>query len=177
MKQFLFVIIGLCLNSGVMAATVWAPTNPNGDTNILLTTYYSGSGMLALFEDTDQSFALNKLVLNNNDTVSFTATGSDYIATNSAGDVTTLFDTFNFILGMSLDGGSTWIADTFAIPLTGANAYQIFFGDVGQTIAADIRVVPLPAAFWLLSTAFLGLMSFSRRRSSRSNTSLQYAAQ
>lgn len=167
MKKLCLLILGMFLNSGVMAATVWAPTNPGDNVNIIMTASYSGSGILALFDDQNMAFSSPGLILNTNDTVMFTPTGSGYTATNGSGNSLFLSDTYNFILGMSLDNGLNWIGDTYTIELTGANAYLVLFSGVGLTLVADVQVVPLPAAFWLFSTALLGLFGFSARNKPR----------
>lgn len=165
-RLFLFIVgiglFGVGLSTGATAATVWAPNNTAENTNILLTTYYTGTGSLALFDDSNQSFTSPGLILNNNDTITFIQTTSGYLATNGAGDTLALSDTYNFILGMSQDNGSTWVADTYYVELTGANAFQVYFGDIGQTLVADVQIVPLPAAFWLFSSALIGLLGVTR---------------
>ena len=164
MKWFSLIIFGLFLNSSVMAATVWAPTD--GDTNFLFTTTYTGSGILGLFDDQDQTYSGSHLLLSSNDLVSYTPTTGGYDAANLASGTLFLSDTYNFILGLTTDGGSSWITDTLMVDL-GNNAYRIFFDGIGETVAVDVQAVPLPAAFWLFITGFLSLIGFSRRNKIR----------
>ncbi|MFV2058113.1 MAG: VPLPA-CTERM sorting domain-containing protein [Thiohalomonadales bacterium] len=170
MKTTLFLLIGFFFTTPAMAVTAWAPTNPNGDVNFVLTNFNSATGgILALFDDQNQNFTSAGLMLNVNDTVSFTQTGSGYTAANRAGNTTFLSDTYNFILGMSLDAGNTWVTDSFSLGLPGANAYFTFFDNAGQTLMFDVAAVPLqpvplPAAFWLFATGLLGLIAYTRRK-------------
>lgn len=162
MRKLLLITLGLFLHGGVMAATVWAPTD--GNTNFLFTISYTGAGTLAMFDDQDQSYAGAALALNTNDTVSFTPSGLNYTASSVGnGGTLTLTDTTNFILGFSTDNGATWLADTSFVQLA-SNMYRIFFG-VGETVAVDlVQVVPLPAAIWLFLSGMLGLVGYSRAR-------------
>lgn len=170
MKQISLLIFGLCLNSGVMAATVWVPTD--GDSNFFTTVISIDGGMLGLFDDEDQAYSGASLELSDSDLVIFTPDGGDFIATNLDNDTIGLSNTYNFILGLSLDGGSTWLEDT-SITNLGNNAFRVFFGE-NQALAVDVRVVPLPAAFWLFGTAFMGLIGFSRRKTLFNNTFFQW---
>jgi len=166
MNKWLYVVLGLCLHSSVMATTIWAPT-PGADANFLFTTSYSAdAGTLALFDDQDLGFNGPHLALSAFDHVDFVSTGTGYQATNSTGGSLLLSNTFNFILGFTIDNGATWFSDTSAFQIGDVNLYYIMFNGLGGTLANVVKVsvapVPLPAAIWLFLSGIAGLAGFKR---------------
>lgn len=155
-NKLLGVMVGFCMCATASAATVWMPTD--GDVNFLFT--FGGS--LAMFDDEDQTYAGSHLELEANDRVTFTPNGSDFDAENLAMDTLTLTNSRQFILGLSVDGGSSWIADSGYIDF-GNNAFRIFFENEGETLAVDVGIVPVPAAVWLFGSGLIGLAGMARR--------------
>lgn len=155
------------------AATVWMPTN--SDTDFLqfeIGGLSTNSGSLALFDEAD--FGGTGLIIGaNGGDVTFQANGSNWDATFSGGGTITLLDDYNFVLGMSWDGGSTWYDDSSYLLAGGApDSYQINFDGynaglevMGSTIGVDLQPVPVPAAVWLFGSGLMGLAAIARRRS------------
>jgi len=143
----------------VDAATIFAPTDPN--VNFFLADL--SGGMLALFDDSDQAYAGASLTIGLPGIIGFAGPFSgNHIAVNSSGDTLALTGNNHFILGLSFDGGTTWLADTSVVSL-GANAYQVFF-DSNSVVQVDVQVIPVPAAVWLFGSGVLGLVAVARRK-------------
>jgi hypothetical protein len=147
----------------VDAATIFAPTDPN--VNFLLADL-SGGGILALFDDSDQAYAGASLIIDAPGIINFAGplSGGNYIAVNSSAATLTLTGNNHFILGLSFDGGTSWLADTSVVSL-GANAYRVFF-DSNSVVQVDVQVIPVPAAVWLFGSGILGLVAVARRKAS-----------
>ena len=146
------------------AATVF--TAVDGNVNFLFGDLQGGT--LALFDDSDQSYAGSFLNVPVPSIVGINGPvngNGDYLATNSLGD-TPLFLTGSnqFILGLFSNG--QWLADSNVIA-QGANSYSVFFGNGGSVLQVDVRIVqaavPLPAAAWLFGSGLLGLAGIARR--------------
>lgn len=149
----------------VDAATIFAPTD--GDVNFLLGDLLGAQ--LAIFDDSDQTYAGSSLDVLIGDVVGFSGpNGSgDHVATNTTTAGTMLLTgSSNFILGLSTDGGTSWMADSAVVAL-GANAYSVTFGNGANVIEVDVQIVPpipVPAAVWLFGSGLLGLVGVARRK-------------
>ena len=164
------------LASTAASATVWAPTNEDVDFIQLdpfgLTT---DDGILALFDEADFGGAALEIGKDGGH-VTFTASGSDWIAqyfdvNNASGGTITLTGDNNFVLGM--DWGSGYVPDDDKPILTSSpDTYLITFRGgttpdnfkTGQTLAVDVKVVPVPAAVWLFGSGLIGLVGVARRK-------------
>ena len=146
--------------TAAQAATIFMPTD--GDVNFLFGDL--GRGMLAMFDDSDQSYAGTALTIPVPSIVGIAGpnVSGDWIATNELASTLTLTGSDNFILGLSLDGGATWNSDTGVTPL-GANSYIVSFAN-GSVVEVDVQVIPVPAAVWLFGSGLLGLVAVARRR-------------
>ncbi len=154
------------------AATVWVPTN--ADTDFLqfeIAGLSTNGGSLALFDEAD--FGGTGLTIGTlGGEVSFLANGSNWDASFN-GSTITLLDDYNFVLGMSWDGGSTWYEDSSYLLAGGTpDSYQINFDGfnaglevMGSTLGVDLQPVPVPAAVWLFGSGLMGLAAIARRRS------------
>ncbi len=151
----------LLMVSQVNAATIFAPTD--GDVNFINSSL-SGGTILAMFDDSDQSFLGNSLAIPVPEIVGFTGpiSGGNWIATNESAQTLTLTNSPNFILGISTDAGASWSGDTSWTAL-GANSYTVNFSD-GSIIEVDVQVVPVPAAVWLFGSGLIGLIGIARRK-------------
>ncbi len=154
-------LAALLLAGQVNAATVFAPTD--ADINVLNSNLMSGS-ILAMFDDTDQLFALSSLTITPPEVVGIgTSGGGNWLATNFTTAATlVLTGSDQFIFGVSNDGGNTWMGDTSVVN-NGANSITIGFAD-GSVLAVDVRVVPVPAAVWLFGSGLIGLVGIARRK-------------
>ena len=151
----------LLLAGQVNAATVFAPTD--ADVNFLFGSL--GGGTLAMFDDSDQSYAGLNLTVDVPGIVGITGpfTNNDHIATNSNGTLT-LTGSDQFILGLNI--GGNWLTDT-AVVSTGANAFQVSFDNSGTLVTVDVQIVPpvpVPAAVWLFGSGLIGLVGVARRK-------------
>ena len=153
-------VVSLLAVARVDAATVFAPTD--GDVNFLFGDL--AGGMLAMFDDSDQSYLGASLGIPVPSIVGIagpTGTG-DFIATNELANTLTLTGSSNFILGLSVDNGVSWLADSAIIP-QGANSFTVQFSNGGSVLEVDVQVIPIPAAAWLFVSGLLGLIGFSRK--------------
>ncbi|RKZ64545.1 MAG: hypothetical protein DRQ44_09215 [Gammaproteobacteria bacterium] len=164
--------------SAATVPTVWAPTNEDVDfiqfdlPGLSLTT---SGGTLAMFDEAD--FGGDALVIGEfGGHVTFTASGSNWIAqffdvSDAAGDSITLTGNSHFVLGINYNDGLGYIADDGKpIPASSPDSYMITFrggtpdGEkLGQTLAVDVKVVPVPAAAWLFGSGLIGLVVVARR--------------
>jgi len=170
-RQFLIACV-VTISGSASASTVFAPTD--GNVNFLNETItFDALTQLAIFNVGDLAGANRAIALNDTRSsavASFTDIGGgDWgiaIKPNEASglnyDNMTLFGSDNFILGLSTDGGTTWAPDTGAVDL-GGDIFRVSFSG-GQLIEIDVRVVPLPAAIWLLGSGVLGMGLLARRR-------------
>lgn len=154
------------------AATVWMPTNV--DTDFLqfeIAGLSTNGGSLALFDEAD--FGGSGLIIGAlGGEVSFQANGSNWDASFN-GNTITLLDDYNFVLGMSWNGGTDWYEDSSYLLAGGASdSYQINFDGsnadlevMGSTLGVDLQPVPVPAAVWLFGSGLMGLAAMARRRS------------
>lgn len=163
------------LASNASSATVWAPTNEDTDFIQLeflgLTT---NGGSLTLFDEDD--FGGNALDIGSSGgEVRFTSSGSDWTAqffdvNNTPGGTITLVGDTNFVLGMKWEDGDYWADSTWSLE-SSPDTYLITFTgldvpnspDIGQTLAVDVTVVPIPAAVWLFGSGLIGLAGIARR--------------
>ena len=162
-KSYLGVLCAAFLVSGtVNASTIFAPTD--GDVNFLFSTLTPGT-QLAMFDDSDTSFAGSNLAIPVPQTVDFTSGGinaGDFTATNEALATLNLTGSDWFRLAISTDAGTSWSGDTSIIFL-GANSYTVNFSD-GSVLEVDVKVIPVPAAVWLFGSGLLGLVGITRRK-------------
>jgi hypothetical protein len=158
-------VVSLLTVVKVEAATVFAPND--GNVNFL----YSNFGVdatLAMFDDSDQSYLGSSLTIPLPSIVGVFGPvngNNDYLATNSLSNTLILTGSNHFILGLSLDGGANWMADS-SVTSVGANAYTVAFNNGGNMLMVDVRVVPavpLPAAAWLFASGLLGLVGVARK--------------
>jgi len=159
----LFAVLFMTAFCNTNAATVFAPLD--GNVNFLFGDLQGGT--LALFDDSDQSYAGSSLNIPVPSVIGITGlfNGSgDYIASNELTQTLVLTGSNQFILG--LFSGGQWLADSNVIA-QGANSYSVFFGNGGSALQVDVRIVqtavPLPAAAWLFGSGLLGLAGIARR--------------
>lgn len=174
MKTRLFAVMGavglLMLQwTSVNAATVLAAND--GNVNFLFDEL--GGAQLGLFDDSD--FGGTVLPVPIPSVVTIAPNGLDFTATNSSSETVTLTQQPWFVLGVSTDGGSTWIEDS-GVSFLGGNAFRVFFqlgAGPGSVFGVDVElapmVVPAPAALWLFGSGLIGLL-VSARRSAMHNT-------
>ena len=145
------------------AATVFAPTD--GDVNFLMGDLAGAT--LAMFDDSDQTYAGASIDIQMPSIVGIVGPiNGDFTAINSASQTLTLTGSDNFILGLSTDGGASWVAD-LAVNQVGANAYTVLFNNGGTFLQVDVRIVPavpVPAAVWLFGSGLVGLIGLARRK-------------
>ena len=158
------ILLGLAfLAAGTAnAATIFAPTD--GDVNFLLGDLLGAQ--LAIFDDQDQSYLGSSLGVSIGDVVGFAGPNGlgDHTATNTSTTLSmNLTGSSNFILGLSNDGGTSWIPDASVVSL-GANAYSVTFGTGANVIEVDVQIVPVPPAVWLFGSGLLGMVGIARRR-------------
>jgi hypothetical protein len=125
---------------------------------------------LGLFDD-DLEIAGTALEVPVPSTVSIAPDGAgDFTVTNENSDQLPLTNQPWFVLGVSTDGGSSWIADS-GVAALGADAFRVFFqlggAGAGSVVAVDVQiapmVVPAPAALWLFACGLIGLLGTARR--------------
>ena len=179
-----FMLASTAASAVTIDPTVWAPTNEDVDFIQLdpmgLTT---NGGTLAMFDEADFG-GLERLVIGaGGGHVTFTASGSDWIAQyfdvdNLAGGSTTLFGDNHFVLGMKWGSnvfpGSVngYYPDSGRAVTSSPDSYLITFDGfkgpedpiTGSTLAIDVQVVPVPAAVWLFGSGLIGLVGVARRR-------------
>jgi hypothetical protein len=150
----------------VDAATIFAPTD--GNTNFLAGNLTGAQ--LAMFDDSDQSYGGSSLAVQLGDQVGFVGGLSDFVATNASNNpgsqTLTLTGSDNFILGLSIDNGASWLADSSVVS-AGINAYTVSFASGNNVIQVDVQVIPaipVPAAVWLFGSGLLGLIGIARRK-------------
>ena len=162
------ILLGaIFLASGAASAsTVFEPTD--GDVNFLFSTLGPAT-ILAMFDDSDQTFAGTALVIPLPSIVGITGpSGGNFLATNSLAQTLTLTGSDRFILGISTDSGTSWSGDTL-VTSVGANAYNVTFSD-GTVLEVDVVAlsppseVPVPSAVWLFGSGLLGLVGIARRK-------------
>lgn len=165
-------VISLSANAA-SAATVWMPTSE--DTDFLqfdLAGLNTNGGSLALFDEADFG-GMGLIIGDTGGQVTFQANGSNWDATFSGGGTIMLVDDYNFVLGMSWDGGSSWYGDSsYSLAGGSPDSYQINFDGfnaglevMGSTLGVDLQPVPVPAAVWLFGSGLVGLAAIARRRS------------
>lgn len=90
---------------------------------------------------------------------------ADYFANNGT-DTIGLGSTNDFIVGLSIDGGMSWMMDAGVSYSANGDIASLMFVDSGTVIAIDVVVspVPVPAAAWLFGTGLIGLAGVARRR-------------
>lgn len=171
MKSRLFGVVGAV----ALVALHWTSANAStvlaandGTVNFLFDEL--GGAQLGLF-DNDLGIAGSVLNVPLPSTVSIAPDGSgDFIASTGAATLP-LTDQPWFVLGVSTNGGNSWIADS-GVSSLGADALRVFFqldpGSAGSVVAVDVQlaplvVVPTPAALWLFGCGLIGLLVTARR--------------
>jgi hypothetical protein len=166
-------LIASLVSASANASTIFAPTDGNVNflnTNIDLS---SGNTQVAIFNVGDLGGANNTVVLDNVYSASlaeFSVSGGNYLVSSKANisatafDNMTLFGTDNFILGLTNDSGTNWVADIGYTSL-GGSLYDVHFAD-GSLLQVDVQVVPVPAAVWLFGSGLIGLAGIARRKAS-----------
>lgn len=156
----------------VQAATVFAAND--GNVNFLFADLQGAT--LAMFDDSDQNYLGQSINIPLPSVVGILGPvngNNDYLATNSLSNTLTLTGNNHFILGLSTDGGASWITDS-NVASVGANAYTVTFNDVGSVLMVDVNdvpAVPLPAAVWLFGSGILALTGIARRKVAFKSTS------
>lgn len=169
----LLMSAALLMSGASNASTVFAPLD--GDVNFLNTTidFSGGTTLVAMFNVGGLGSTNNTLVLGASLPASVAVfspvSGGNYqvdskvnVSDSSSFDNMTLLGTDNFILGLSNDSGSTWVADTGATS-RGGSFYDVHFAN-GDILQVDVRVVPVPAAVWLFGSGLIGLAGMARRK-------------
>ena len=178
-----FMLASTAASAVTIDPTVWAPTNEDVDfIQLDLMGLTTNGGMLAMFDEAD--FGGDALVIGaGGGHVTFTASGSDWIAQyfdvdNLAGGSTTLFGDNHFVLGMKWGSnvfpGSVngYYPDSGRAVTSSPDSYLITFDGfkgaedpiTGSTLAIDVQVVPVPAAAWLFGSGLIGLVGVARRK-------------
>ena len=158
-------VVSILIAGKVNAATIFAPTD--GDVNFLLGDLIGAQ--LAIFDDEDQTYLGSSLGVSIGDVVGFAGPNGlgDHTATNTTTTLSmNLTGSSNFILGLSTDGGTSWMADASVVGV-GANAFIVTFGTGANVIEVDVQIVPpipVPAAVWLFGSGLLGLVGVARRK-------------
>lgn len=154
------------------ASTIFAPTD--NDVNFLNSTidFSGGATQIAMFNVGDLGGINNAVVLSSAYTASvaeFSPAGGNFnINVRPSPGSTTSYDTMtlsgsdNFILGLTIDSGTNWIADTGYTDL-GGGFFNVQFAD-GTVLQVDVQVVPVPAAAWLFGSGLIGLAGIARRK-------------
>ena len=156
------ILIGVAfLASGTAnATTVFAPTD--GDVNFILGLFNPSDTILAMFDDSDQSFMGSQLVIDIPEEIAIAVSGGgNFKATGNLG-MLTLTGSDHFILAVSTDGGANWSGNTGIVDV-GANSYNVVFSN-GTVVEVDVQVIPVPAAVWLFGSGLLGLVGIARRK-------------
>ena len=173
-KRFV-IAVAILLVGSANASTIFAPTD--GTVNFLNTgtgsIVFNASTRLVMFNVGDLGGTEQAVALDNSRSSTalavFNANLGDWdveikssISSSIVHDSMTLSGSDNFILGLTTDDGSTWLADIGATDL-GADIFNVEFAD-GSVIQIDVRVVPVPAALWLFGAGLIGLVGIARRR-------------
>ena len=147
------------LGGTLQAATVLTPTD--GDINFLFGNL--GGATLAMFDDSDQTYAGNSLAIPVPSIVGIAGpvSGGDHIATNELGNTLTLTGSNQFILGLS-DGAGGWIADS-SVVANGANSFTVTFNAGGSVVTVDVQAIPIPGAIWLFGSGLIALVGLQKR--------------
>jgi hypothetical protein len=183
MKISNLVLAGVLSLSATVATASTVLTPVDGNANFLVSdTFYNSGYQLAIFDDSAAVASGATIGASGLDvkldgpTVTPFATYyggiigfssfPPYIATNGYGNTLALSGNSDFIVGLSTDGGSTWYADSGAIPGS-ANTVSLSFNTAETgAFVVDVQLapVPVPAAAWLFGTGLIGLVGVARRR-------------
>ena len=182
--HIVFATSFMLASSVATAATIWAPTNidtdfiqfdfagnPNAGAGIS-----TNGGTLALFDDSDTTFANALIIGQNGGQVVFTDNNDGswnaevFDVSNTSGGSITLSGDNSFSLGM--DWGMGYFGDSNASLLSSPDTYLVVFDGYdefersisGNTLAVDLAPVPVPAAVWLFGSGLLGLVGIARRK-------------
>ncbi len=95
--------------------------------------------------------------------------GSHWQATAaSTGEFIDLFGGNYFKLGVTTDGGDTWVPNSSVVIGANSNSLVVNFfddnGANGSVSIIDATVVPVPAAAWLFASGLIGVVGVSRRK-------------
>ena len=94
-------------------------------------------------------------------------TGIYHLASNLNGSLRLDGDPAKFVLGISNDGGSSFIMDSNPVWYGNGNAVTLYFDvdeDERSVLTVDVQPIPVPAAVWLFGSGLLGLVGVARRR-------------
>jgi hypothetical protein len=171
-------IAALMLVSSIASATVWHPTNEDTDFIQFGPIIDTNGGDLAMFDDSD--FGGTALYIGSaGGEVRFSDNGDGtwdadlwYIGDVAPHDSILLSGGNNFTLGMTWDGGTSYVSDSNFTLVNAPDDYLIRFDGqdvtgaeiVGRTLAIDVAPIPVPAAAWLFGSGLLGLVGVARRR-------------
>lgn len=159
------VIALLAMKAG--AATVMTATD--GDVNFLFGDLQGYE--LYMFDDdafgSDENLLVPVPSLVRIDGPQSDANGTFNLATNSNGTLRLDGDSPQFVVGVTNDGGNSWVMDENPVWELASDSVQLQFmldQNTGSVITVDVQPVPLPAAAWLFGSALLGMITVSRRR-------------
>ncbi|HQU17071.1 MAG TPA: hypothetical protein PLO69_13370, partial [Gammaproteobacteria bacterium] len=171
-----FASIVLCLSTGARASTIWHSTDGNVNTlnvTFQLTNTTNGISSFGIFAPTNTSLiatAGNYLpVAASADTVTFTASGANWVLSNQAHQTFTLYGSNQFLLGAQDSLG--WHPDIGYAATAPNHQYRVYF-NAGVTqptdlLTTDVAPVPVPAAAWLFASGLLGMVAVARGRTRR----------
>ena len=161
-------LLGLCallMASQINAATVLVPSD--GDVNFVVNQPFveTWDYSLAIFDEAAMTSIVAGEITNVSSIINVTLTGP-FSGLNGPTYQGLLSLTNNFIVGLSVDAGSTWLADSGSS--FGVNTALLEFDvrGVSQVFVVDVNPVPVPAAVWLFGSGLIGLVGVARRKKS-----------
>jgi hypothetical protein len=170
MKFIKLLTVGatLLIASHVNAATVLTATD--GDVNFLFSPINGYD--LYMFDD-DAFGSIENLLVPLPSVVGIAGPQTDsigtyHLASNINGSLRLDGASPDFVVGITNDGGATWIMDSNPVFYGNGNAVSLSFvldQGAGQVLVVDvIQSVPVPATVWLFGSGLIGLVGIARRR-------------